>query len=250
MMKFKKMRQFYTVYPRDFGAALIAMLGVLTFEPLVGLVIAVILSLFALVWRASQSKYAILGWSPETLEFGDAAKHPEFRTVPGMLLLRPDENIFFINAQTLRHEIVRLAKSSDPPTEAVLLSLALSNELDVTAVEMLIELKEELEKMGIDFMLARLSTDVSEMLERTGAVEKFGRENIHPRVIHGVRAFIQDSATRQELRSEFISLWLIHTIEILSAPLTQLDNEQRAQLEDLKEQLQTLARKIGTPNQD
>ena len=250
MMKFKKMRHFYTIYPRDFGAALVAMLGVLTFEPLVGLLIAVILSLLALVWRASQSKYAVLGWSVESLRFGDTSKDPEYRTVPGMLLLRPDENIFFVNAETLRSEIVRLAKVGDPQTEVVLLDLELSNELDSTAVEMLIELKQELQELGIDLMLARLTSDVSEMLERTGAVEKFGRQNIHPRVIHGVRAYLQDSDVRQELRSEFISSWLTLTVDILTAPLSQLDNEQREQLETLKDQLQEMAREIANTNQD
>jgi MFS superfamily sulfate permease-like transporter len=250
MMKFKKMRHFYTVYRRDFWLAIVAMLGVLTFEPLAGLLIAVIISLLALVWRASQSKYSLLGWSADTLSFDDVSRHPDYRTVPGMLIMRPDENIFFVNAETLRNEIVRLAKSSDPPTEAVLLDLELSNELDVTALEMLIELKEELDEIQIELMLARVSTDVNEMFEVTGAVEKFGRENIHPRVIYGVRAYLQDSSIRMELRKEFISEWLYHTIEILSAPLSQLSDEQRTQLEALKEQLQALALEIGATKQE
>lgn len=250
MMKFKKMRHFYEIYPRDFGLAVIAMLGVLTFEPLAGLLIAVIISLLALVWRASQSKYAVLGWSADTLGFGDVTRHPEYRTVPGMLILRPEENIFFVNAETLRNEIVRLAKDNDPPTEAVLLDLELSNELDVTGVEMLIELKEELQEMEIELLLARVRDGVNEMFERTGAVEKFGREHIHPRVINGVSAYLQDSSIRTELRNEFISEWLYHTVEILSAPISQLNDEQRTQLEDLKGQLQKLARGIGTTKQD
>jgi len=250
MMKFSKMRQFYSIYRRDFWLAIVAMLGVLTFEPLAGLLIAVILSLLALVWRASQSKYSVLGWSAETLGFDDMDRHPEYRTIPGMLILRPDENIFFVNAEPLRNAIVRLAKSSEPPTRAVLLDLELSNELDVTGLEMLIELKEELQEIQIEFMLARVSANVDEMFERTGAIEMFGREHIHPRVIHGVRAYLQDSSIRNELRNEFISEWLYNTVEILSAPFAQLSDEQRTQLEALKEQLQALALKIGETKQD
>jgi MFS superfamily sulfate permease-like transporter len=39
----------------DFALAIVAMFGVLTFEAIEGLVITVILSLLAVVWRASQS---------------------------------------------------------------------------------------------------------------------------------------------------------------------------------------------------
>jgi MFS superfamily sulfate permease-like transporter len=250
MMKFGKMRHFYLIYRRDFGLAIVAMLGVLTFEPLAGLLIAVIISLLALIWRASQSKYSVLGWSAETLSFGDVSRHPDYRTVPGLLILRPDENIFFVNAETLRNEVVRLAKRGDPPTEAVLLDLELTNELDVSGTEMLIELKEELQELQIVLMLARTRTNVNAMFENTGAVEKFGRENIYPRVIYGVRAYLQDSAARQELHNEFISEWLTHTVEILSAPLTQLSDEHRTELEALKEQLQELAREIGATKKE
>ena len=138
---------------------------------------------------------------------------------------------------------------SDQQTEVVLLDLELSNELDVTGLEMLIELKEELQEIQIKLMLARVTTHVNAMFERTGAVEKFGREHIHPRVIDGVRAYLQDPSIRAELRKEFISEWLYHTIEILSAPLSQLSREQRAQLEVLKGQLQELAREIGATKQ-
>jgi high affinity sulfate transporter 1 len=250
MMKFKKIRIFYSVYRRDFWLAIVAMFGVLTFEPLAGLLIAVIISLVALVWRTSQSKYSVLGWSPETLEFDDISKHPDFRTVPGLLILRPDETVFFVNAQILRNEIASQAKSSDPPTNTVLLDLELSNELDVTSVEMLIELKDELQELEIELIFARVRTPVMEMLERSGVMEKFDREFFYPRVIHGVRAYLQDSTIRDEIRNEFISKWLYHTIEILSASLSQLSSEQRARLEDLKDQLQELAREIGATESD
>jgi high affinity sulfate transporter 1 len=247
-MKFRKIRDYYMIYRRESYLAIIAMLGVLTFEPLAGLLIAVILSLLALVWRASQSKYSILGWSADTLSFDDVSRHPDNRAVPGMLILRPDEKIFFVNAQPLRNEIIRLAKTSDPPTETVLLNLELSNELDVTGFEMLIDLKEELQEMHITLMLARVNDEVKDMFERIGVIEKFGQENIIPRVVYGVRVYLKDSSIRNELRNEFISEWLLHTIEILSAPFSQMSDEQRTQLEDLKEQLQELALEIGNKN--
>ena len=64
MVKVKAIRRLYRLNRMDFALAIVAVFGVLTFEALEGLLIAVILSLLALVWRASQSKLSVLGREP------------------------------------------------------------------------------------------------------------------------------------------------------------------------------------------
>jgi len=76
MMKFKKMRHLWEMRRVDFWLALIALLGVLTFDALEGLLIAVIISLALLVWRASQPRFSLLGRTPSGLEFSDVAQYP------------------------------------------------------------------------------------------------------------------------------------------------------------------------------
>ena len=65
MFKWKTMRDLYRVRRSDFVLAMVALLGVLTFqEVLTGLLVAVIVSLLALVWRASQARVSVLGRLP------------------------------------------------------------------------------------------------------------------------------------------------------------------------------------------
>ncbi len=130
MMKFKKMRRYLEVNRLDFWLALIAMLGVLTFEPLVGLLIAVVLSLILLVLRASRPKLKVLGRAPGRLNLVDTAQFPDATTVPGLLVIRPESEVFFANSGVLREEVLGLVQASDPPAKAVLLDLESTSELD------------------------------------------------------------------------------------------------------------------------
>ena len=61
MVKVAKIKHLYQVRRSDFILAIVALLAVLTFETLEALLIAVVVSLFALVWRASQPKLAVFG---------------------------------------------------------------------------------------------------------------------------------------------------------------------------------------------
>ena len=90
----------------DFVLAVVALLAVLTFETLEALLIAVIVSLFALVWRVSQPRLAVLGRVPNSLRLSDVRRHPENKTVPGLLIVRPENGLFFANAEGIREVII------------------------------------------------------------------------------------------------------------------------------------------------
>ena len=64
MVKVAKLQHLHRVRRTDFVLAVVALLAVLTFETLEALLIAVIVSLFALVWRASHPRLAVLGRIP------------------------------------------------------------------------------------------------------------------------------------------------------------------------------------------
>ena len=83
MIKVGKLKHLYKVRRSDFVLAIVALLAVLTFETLEALLIAVVVSLFALVLRASQPRLAVLGRIPDRLEFSNIRRHPENKTVPG-----------------------------------------------------------------------------------------------------------------------------------------------------------------------
>jgi MFS superfamily sulfate permease-like transporter len=162
----------------DFILAVVALLAVLTFETLEALLIAVIVSLFALVLRASQPRLAVLGRAPKSLQFSDIRRHPENITTPGLLIVRPENGLFFANAAGIREAIIAEMTSSAEPVKAVLLDLGATTDLDVPSADMLGELSEELHSRNVRFILMRMITPVRQMLELAGAMEKIRPQDV------------------------------------------------------------------------
>jgi high affinity sulfate transporter 1 len=202
MVKVAKIKRLYHVRRSDFFLAVVALLAVLTFETLEALLISVIVSLFALVLRASQPKLAVLGRVPSLLEFSDIRRHPENRTVPGLLIVRPENGLFFANAAGIREAIMAEMTSSTVPVKALLLDLGATTDLDVPSADMLGELGEELHSHSVRFMLMRMIMPVRQMLELAGVMEKIRSEDIFAEPAEAVLDYLStqyDDAGIQEL---------------------------------------------------
>jgi sulfate permease, SulP family len=200
MVKVEKFKRLYQVRKLDFALGLVALLGVLTFEEtLTGLLVAVVVSLLALVARASQPRLSVLGRQPGRIVYGDVAQHPDYETVPGLLVVRPDEGVFFANADTLRDEIRVLINDSEPPVLAVLLDLEMTTDLDVPGAEMLGELKKDLSQANVALMLTRVRTKTRLILDRSGVTAVIGQENFYPEIIAGVLTFEKEQGYSDRL---------------------------------------------------
>lgn len=233
MIKIGPIRRLYHVRKADFWLAMAAMLGVLTFEEVTtGLLFAVALSLLALIYRASQSKLAVLGRIPGRLMFVNQQRHPECSQIPGVLVVRPEEGLFFANASSLRTAIMKLIESSQEPVSMVLLDLAITNDLDVPGADMLIELDEALERRGIQLFLIRVHDPAQQILDRSGATDAIGPENFYPRIIDALLGHIGDIAAEEE--AEQIVEDLSDVLEEIIAVEEDTDGTKNAKLNALR----------------
>ena len=86
--------------------------------------IAVFLSLLIILYRASRPYVAVLGKVPgQEATYGDVARHPENIQVPGLLIVRLDAPLYFLNANVARGQILGLVTASQPPPRAILFDL-------------------------------------------------------------------------------------------------------------------------------
>lgn len=84
----------------EFRWAVIACLGVLLFGTLEGIVVAILASLLGLASQTVQPPLHVIGRKPgEDVLRPLAARHPDDETIPGLLILRPEGRLFFINVQ-------------------------------------------------------------------------------------------------------------------------------------------------------
>jgi high affinity sulfate transporter 1 len=188
MMKVGELRRFGRLRQTDLLLALVALFGVLVFGVELGLAIAVVTSLLVLVWHASRGRVTSLGRSPTGSDYASIVRHPDHRASPGILVLRPDEPLFFANAESLRASIRDAVAQADVPTQAVVLDLEMTGELDVPALDMLAELNDELDDDGIRLVLARVHAATSTGLERSGLLARLGPDGVHDHVVDAARA--------------------------------------------------------------
>ncbi len=150
----------------DFIAAIAAMLGVLVFDTLPGLIIGVADSLLLLLYRVSRPHVAVLGEVPGSGgQWADVAVHPEDQTRPGVSVLRVESGVFFANADHVRAVIDEAA--SGPGIAAVVLDCETMPSLDVTAARMLTQLAADLRHREVRLVLAAEIGQVRDMLAAT-----------------------------------------------------------------------------------
>lgn len=159
----------------DFLAALTAMLGVLIFDTLPGLLIGVVVSVLLLVYRASRPHIAVLVPVSSTTTGGplwlDGSRHPEVSPLPDVLVLRVESGLFFANADTIRAAVLG---ALTPDTTAVVLDCESAPVIDVSAAEMLTQLATDLGRRGVRLTLAKSVGQVRDVLRATGALDELG----------------------------------------------------------------------------
>lgn len=193
LMDVDEMRRFYEGRPTDFALAGIALFGVVATDVLTGLMIAVLLSLLALLYRASRPYIAILGQEmKDPGVFGDIKRHRRYQSIPGLLMMRLDAPLYFLNANVARSQI-EAAVSEETP-RVVLLDVGASADLDIASSDMLQELTASLREQGTDLYLAQVRGSVRDRLRRTGVTKVIGEDHIFQTVQRAVLAFHEAQA--------------------------------------------------------
>ena len=142
-----------------------AVAAVLAFGVLHGMLVAIALSVFDAMRRFSQPVVHELGELGSSRNFVVLDAHQGAVAVPELLILRPEEPLFFASAERVVAEVIARVAGRDD-LRVVILSLEESADLDSTAVECLLELDSRLRGMGMSLALTRVKEPVRELLGR------------------------------------------------------------------------------------
>ena len=150
---------------RDRVLIVSAAVAVLTLGVLDGMLASIGLSVLGALRRFSQPVVHELGELGSTRNYVDLNTQQESVAVAGLLILRPEEPLFFGSAERVMTEVLALANERDG-LFTVILSLEESSDLDSTAVECLLELNKALSQIGKTLLLTRVKTTVRDLLTR------------------------------------------------------------------------------------
>ena len=152
---------------RDQYIALAAALGVMILGVVDGMLVAVALSIIAILQRMSTPKIIALGRLGQSHDFVEA-EQPGVVLDPRIEILRPTQPLFFANADIVFADIVARMRA-DTKAEAVILSLEETSSLDSTTLDGLIECDQRLTALGRRLYLARVKQSVVTTLAAAGA---------------------------------------------------------------------------------
>ncbi|MEA2026442.1 MAG: SulP family inorganic anion transporter, partial [Chloroflexota bacterium] len=190
LIDFGKIRRYWKVRRDDFYAGFAALLGVLAFDILTGLIIAVSVSFLLILARVSRPGWSILGRTldkeSDDVAFQSVESHPDAETFPGLLIIRFDADLFFANANVFADDVRDAIERTDPKPSVVLFDAESVSDVDSTAMMVMRDLREELVGQGIELWTARMKTRVRETIGRVDDLE-FGR--VFPTVRVAVEAF-------------------------------------------------------------
>jgi len=148
---------------RDQYLALAAIVAVLAFGVLHGMLIAVGLSLAAAIRSFSQPLVRELAELGDSRDYVDRESHPKALPQANLLILRPEEPLFFASVEGILAEVQQRLKSRND-VRILILSLEESANLDSTAAECLIELADDLKRQHKVLFLARVKDPVRQLL--------------------------------------------------------------------------------------
>ena len=153
----------YLAWKRDRLLMATAVAAVLLLGVLNGLLVAIAVSLVMVIRKLSQPRLSVLGRLADGHDFVSSEAHPDAVPVRGLLILRPEEPLFFANVEAvLDSAAARLATAARVHT--LVLSLEESPDLDGTAVEALAEFAAQVRHSGCELRLARLKDPALEVL--------------------------------------------------------------------------------------
>lgn len=159
----------YFVWQRDRLVALAAVIAVMWFGILDGLLAAIAFSVVMLLRTLASPRLAELGRVGDH-DYVSLARFPQAVQVSDMLVLRPEEPLFFANAEPL-FALARQFVVRREGTRLVVLSLEESPDLDSTAIESLQEFCSWLSQRGISLRVARLKDLARDALARVSLAQ-------------------------------------------------------------------------------
>lgn len=179
----------------EFGWAVVACIGVLIFGTLKGIIVAIIVSVIGLVSQAANPTVYVIGrkrgndvlrpLSPE---------HPDDETFEGLLILRPEGRIFFVNTQQIADQVRALVIQYQP--RVLVLDMSRVQDIEYSALQMLMEREKRATDGGATLWLVGLNPSVLEVVRRSGFADRLGPE----RMLFNARVAIERYQAQQKYR--------------------------------------------------
>uniref|UniRef100_A0A5B7A2L8 Putative sulfate transporter 1.2-like n=1 Tax=Davidia involucrata TaxID=16924 RepID=A0A5B7A2L8_DAVIN len=170
----------------DFIACMGAFFGVVFASVEIGLLIAVSISFAKILFQVTRPRTAILGKLPRTTVYRNIQQYPDATKVPGVLIVRVDSAIYFINSNYIKERILRwltdeeeeLKETNQPRIQYLIVEMSPVTDIDTSGIIALEELNKNLQKRDVQLVLANLGPVVIDKLHASNFATLIGEDKI------------------------------------------------------------------------
>jgi sulfate permease, SulP family len=174
-LKVKLIASYYETQRIDFYCAILALFGVLVFEVLVGLLLAVIIAIGLVILRISNEQGTLLGQMPDG-RFLDLSLHPEAREIDRVKILRLNLTMFYANAPVIKTRLLNLIREDPRPKLLIIDMEAHYVHLDISSVRVLEKVVKEAREKDVKVTFVKVNTVTMSDMEKQGLVALAGRD--------------------------------------------------------------------------
>jgi high affinity sulfate transporter 1 len=172
----------------EFTIAAVTTAGVVAVGVLESLLFAVGLVVVDSVRRSARPHDAVLGWVERLGRYGDVEIHRSARVVPGVVIYRLDDRLFFANARYVQGRVREAVRGAPTPAEWVIFDAEAVTHVDSTGAEALSELVTSLRGDGVRLVVAKLKRIPKRTFDESGLSETIGADRFYPTIAAAVEA--------------------------------------------------------------
>ena len=151
---------------RDRLLLLATIFSVLFLGILDGLLAAIAISIVIVLHQLSSASTSTLGRLGNSHDFVPMHTHPQAVAISGLLIVRPNQAVFFANVERIFNQIRQTTGQLDASVHSIIISLEESPDLDSSSLETLIDFCHYANKHNKHLLFARLKEPVIELLKR------------------------------------------------------------------------------------
>lgn len=188
-------RSLWRLSRTEFALAATTALGVLVFDVLIGVAVAVGLSVAVAVVHIARPHDALLGAGRDVDGWVDVDQGAE--PLPGLLVYRFDAPLFFANATRFHNRVREMMEANPGDEEWVILDCEGIGSVDSTAIDALNDLVTDLQTRSVVAIgVARANGVVLGMLDRADLLAPEGPIDVYPTINAAVHAFRRRTPSR------------------------------------------------------
>ncbi|OFY59069.1 MAG: hypothetical protein A2V50_08500 [Bacteroidetes bacterium RBG_19FT_COMBO_42_10] len=186
----KEMKRLYKVNKFDFIIMITALVAVIIFGILKGVLIAALFSLTLIIRNVSSPHVAFLGRIPGTNRYTDIKRHPDNELLPGVLLFRVESPLVYFNVASVYLKVWTKVKGMGSSLKVVIFDLSTSATIDSSGARLIKRFQENLMARGIELKVAEAHSEVRDILRFEDVEQLLGhvsrRDTLHDVVVTAI----------------------------------------------------------------